>query len=494
MSPSLNDFSKTEMLLNVLNTPPLRRNVVILSATSHAALRQKLEEYACMFGHDTIVGNNPQLGSFERWQSYTPEMQGKHFLRWAADTNNDCLIVLDELDDVKTAYTILNDIPQGARVAVSTRNPAVSRQLRSRFHCLDLTVSELNMVDARSLINASLESENIQIAPDHADRIVNALDRHPFSICSASTYLPKLRRVYDPNEHASVAEAFLAILEGPDYKGRKKFFDFQALWGMSIHSLYASAIKHLTGLIGGSTLDTSVQSLLLAIACVSDPKRGCSFKQFFLSIKPSDRVQLPPNYKMDPVFEEGLLHKQEKLESIIQSSLVIETSELLYMPQLWRDCVCLYECNDTEKLRYWLEQILTLCFHHSVDDASTWKLKLYVENCVRIANRYGISQQSLLSTPEQQDWLRSSLQQRSDVRAFQELLKECQEAEFIHKERPSEGNATYVRLDRRFAYLKSQHCSDAVDATLEDVTSAISRTLSAVARSAGNAVYGISPG
>ena len=479
------------MLLNVLGTPPLCRNVIILSASSYASLHRKLEEYACMFGHDTILGNAPHVGSFERWQSYSAEIQGNHFLRWAADASNNCIILLDELDDVKTAYDILNDIPSDARIVVSTRNPAVSKHLQSRFRCFDLSVSELDVEDAVILIETAFNLDHIPIARNQTERLVMALDRHPFTLCSALAYLPSLRRVHDPSE-GSIVERFLDILEGPDPESRKEFFDFQGLWGVSVFNLFDSAMNHLMGLVSEPPLIESVRSLLQAIAFVSDARHDCSFVQFFHAVKRSTRNVSLTGDTFNAIFDKGLVHENHTLEKAIQSSLILETPDKMYMPPIWRDCIILYECKTSERRKHWLEQVLLLCHRHFKENDSSQKLRPYAENCVRIAARYDISLQTLFTQPDQQIWLEDILHRKSDITVFEELLKECQEAVTAYRQRPSEGNAAYVRLDRKFTDLKEKHSVSPPEAALQKVRTAIQDMLTIIARASGNAVYNIS--
>ncbi|KAL6171450.1 hypothetical protein ACJQWK_02468 [Exserohilum turcicum] len=129
---------KTELLLDYVKQRSSESNVVILPASTYKGLREKLEQYALMFGHDAMP-HHGAIGprALDRWRSYTLTVQADFFLAWTSTMESDCIIILDELDDIKDASDIARDLPRTARVVVSTRNPSVSNS----SYNLDFAVS-----------------------------------------------------------------------------------------------------------------------------------------------------------------------------------------------------------------------------------------------------------------------------------------------------------------------------------------------------------------
>ncbi|KAF2790143.1 hypothetical protein K505DRAFT_364988 [Melanomma pulvis-pyrius CBS 109.77] len=208
---------KTELLLKIASQQGAHRNVFVLSASDHAALNRKLEEYACLVGHDVIRRRFPYPELHARWTAFPSEIQRQLFLEWAAETQNNCVIIIDELDGGGNVDKILNDLPQCARIAVSTRNPEIIQTLSKRAKCSNIPIIELEMDEARSLITSLIASKDFKISLEQTERLAIALAMHPFAICAASEYLPRLRRVIDPLRQKFTLEAFINILEEWEY-------------------------------------------------------------------------------------------------------------------------------------------------------------------------------------------------------------------------------------------------------------------------------------
>jgi hypothetical protein len=404
--PELMDLRKTELLLDYVGQRSSESNIIILSASSHANLQTKLREYALMFGHDAIRHGATGPQSLDVWKSYTPKVQVNIFLEWASATENDCIIILDELDNVKDAADIARDLPKTARVVVSTRNPMVPKQLmQSGFQCLDLFVFDMTFEEAKELLASLLNTTTVRASSKQMEVLVEGLDRHPFAICAASSYLPDLQRIQDPSQQWRVVEILIDALDGDDYEERKYFFDFDGLWNLSISRLFRTAMAHLNKHTTDHDFDTSVRPLLQAIACLSNYETRCHFTTFFNTVQPIASQVASTEEKIDDVFVRGLRMQNSNLGKAIQSSLIIERSYDMYMPGLWRDCIMLYECNPPKDVTYWLRQILLLCYLSGRQRHGIPKLNPFVKNCMHIVKRYGIYLDKILTHPEQNEWL-----------------------------------------------------------------------------------------
>jgi hypothetical protein len=462
-------------------------NVIVLSASSHAVLEQTLEEYAWRFCQDIIRDWSTEL--FDAWKAQIPALRARSFLAWAGNENNNCIIIFDELDDIDDADTISKALPQAARVAISTRNPAISETLDLHFRCLNRPVFQLEAEEATSLIT-SMVASNFLICGDQLDRLSTALDRHPFAICAASSYLRTLGNAQDSLKDGSTVEVFLNILEGSSYEGRKAFFDSGRTWAIS--KLFTSAMTNLKKRSTGAAFDSTVRTLLQAIAFTSGSDQDCSFVRFFGSINSSWLKHIPEGNAIDNVFKQGLLkgNAPEMLVNLRQASLVVKLPSHTHMPLLWRDCVLLYECASTDERRYWLKQVLLLCYHHSRLHNWGYGLAPHVENCMRIATRYDIPTTSLLLHEDHKVWLDATLGLRTHAKALAKLLIECRKTEETRKcssVHLRDMQSTYAGLAIRLRSLKSKLCAVAIDPEWERIMKEIDTIFGAV-----NPFYGTS--
>jgi hypothetical protein len=336
----------------------------------------------------------------------------------------------------------------------------------------------------------SMVASNFLICGDQLDRLSTALDRHPFAICAASSYLRTLGNAQDSLKDGSTVEVFLNILEGSSYEGRKAFFDSGRTWAIS--KLFISAMTNLKKRSTGAAFDSTVRTLLQAIAFTSGSDQDCSFVRFFGSINSSWLKHIPEGNAIDNVFKQGLLkgNAPEMLENLRQASLVVKLPSHTHMPLLWRDCVLLYECASTDERRYWLKQVLLLCYHHSRLHNWGYGLAPHVENCMRIATRYDIPTTSLLLHEDHKVWLDATLGLRTHAKALAKLLIECRKTEETRKcssVHLRDMQSTYAGLAIRLRSLKSKLCAVAIDPEWERIMKEIDTIFGAV-----NPFYGTS--
>ena len=478
---------KTELLLKIAGEQGAHRNVFILSALDYRGLKQKLEEYACLIGHDVLRRRVPYPEQHTRWVALPPDIQRQFFLDWAAETQNNCIIIIDELDSGADIDLILNDLPQSVRIAVSTRNPELIQTLSRRAKVSHISVVGLEVDEARSLIMSLSASKGFQISLDQAERLAIALDRHPFAICAASEYLPRLRRVLDPSQQECIIEAFIDILEGSNHDERKAFYDFDNQPGLSITELFKSVLVHT-----GVTPHTSpLLPLLQACAFISVPGHTHGLAQFFHAVKPFTNQKNSEGSHFDEVFEKGLQKEWATLDKAIKSSLIIEaTPGRCYMPLIWQECTIMHAC-DQAKRRYWLNQILELCYLDDTRENSTHDLGSYVENCIRIATRYNIHRHSLVTEPARRDWLEKAIDRRTND-ALVNLVKDCQAAEESCRKvsiTMPEIHATYAKLAKRYEKIEQKYCVSVIKPEVHELRLKVEGMIAKGAAAAGNPLW-----
>lgn len=171
--------------------------------------------------------------------------------------------------------------------------------------------------EAKQLLTSLLASTTVTASPLQLTRLVEALDRHPFAICAASSYLPGLQRIQDPSEQHRAVDVLLDALEGNNVQKRKDFFDFDDLCNLSISELFGSAMKRLRKQTAEQDFDASVLPLLQAIAHLSD-HRECHFATFFSAITSIAGKVNPGEHKIDEIFTRGLDRERKTLGKAIQ--------------------------------------------------------------------------------------------------------------------------------------------------------------------------------
>jgi hypothetical protein len=444
----------------------LRSNVIVLSASSHAALERTLEQYAWRYIDDVIRGGSIDSKQFDTWKAQTPELRASLFLAWAGDTKNNCIIILDGLDDIDDADIISTTLPKTSQVVISTRNPTISKNLDLRFRCLNRPIFQLEADEASSLINFMIASNDLVILEYQVRRLSAALDYHPFAICAASSYLRILRNIQEFSGDELVIETFLNILEGSSYEERRAFFDYGGLSAVS--KLFTSAMTNLRKWSTGTAFDSTIRSLLRAIAFTSGSDQTCSFLRFFDWMNPSLLEHIPEDNEIDDIFKKGLLkgNAPETLGNMVQASLIVKLPTHTYMPPLWRDCILLYECASIDERRYWLRQVLLLCYYYSKVHCESRSMAPYIDNCIHIARRYSIPMAGILSHVDHQSWLEATLARGSHYRALNNILYECRELEETRKcssVHIRDMQSNYAGLAIRLRALESEHCTLATD-------------------------------
>ncbi|PVH96067.1 hypothetical protein DM02DRAFT_688675 [Periconia macrospinosa] len=375
---------KTELLLKMA-TEESRRNVFVLSASNVKTLWHKLEEYACIIGHDLIVGRFPYADLHERWTS--------------------SLLILDDVETNEDLEEILMELPGTAQIAMSTRSPTVSRTLMQKKSCMQINVPVLEVEEAVKLITDLLTLTLITITPEQKLALVCALKKHPFALCAASVYLPHLRRFLGQTTSSTLVNRFLELLNEDAVEARKRFFDFDIRPDLSISKLFESTLTRIGRPITGVQKNYSIPPLIQICAFLSDEDCFLAFALFFDVLTQLEPCSIPE--KLRP-FRKGLMSEEATVTKALESSLFIEIDGIMYIPNLWRECIILNTCDVNERSE-WLEQILKTCYFYFEESKDGGRLAAYVENCNRIMGRHRILHSDLNLQGDQREWFKSAI-------------------------------------------------------------------------------------
>ena len=383
----------------------------LLPASTDKDLRDALHNVAIQNGADLLPKNKQSGWQPQDWNKLEPEDQISRLMRWLdrGPGFRRCIVMFDDLDNLHDERHTFHVWPKNATVLVSARDPVETR----KSGCEIKSVSSLDPGDMAALLKSKAEEIGLPICQDqHSEqlqRLAFDLGLHAFAACAASTslYYLSLENPLLPVDQLLLRFTNSLEESGPETYERLLGLELADHRGDSIMKLYEGSLGRMRLSESSDSQQSNTLDLLeLMVFMQPAPFLPNTPQQLHIfdfiskvNIHFNDIIRCHPQLHLNSVFQKqpGVI-----LHAFIKASLGIIVDRPVLIPAIWRACV-LQVCKD-EKRRYWLRQILLVCFHVCQEENAGKEESLapYVENCIRIANRFGINYKELLVAGEEQ--------------------------------------------------------------------------------------------
>jgi hypothetical protein len=357
---------------------------------------------AQVIGHDILKDRHSYPELHQLWTNLGQSGQAREFKKWLSSRqNHDGLIILDDLDGLRTDEAILECLPDGAKsIIYSARDPtiATSRLLR----CEPISVPPMDATDIKQLLEAESKGTGLALSLQDLEGVAVIADGHPLAASRAISYMEQLAFESSGLDPSTPARSFIGIFDNSDWKSRNEFLDHKIHFGSSIREIFETSIQRLD-----QTKSSSIVQLLNALGFICGSKPNCLDYYDFLAIERPwiDHFKIEvPDYEL---FKTGMRGKGGLFHDLVKVSLAFRPfpdRALLRFHPIWLECIR-QRCG-AEGREVWLKQILFLCCEtkkHSPEKSDV--MDRYAENCLNIAHDFDIDFEVLATSEDSRRWI-----------------------------------------------------------------------------------------
>ncbi len=315
------------------------------------------------------------------------------FKAWLREpANQPVLFIVDDLDKLQDATVIKEALPREAQIILcSTRDPSIVVESMDRIPA-QLVVPNMDIEETISLLRMVLHRNNvtvsdIDISTSEVEAIARTVDGHPLAACHAISYIVN---VLARTAEESPIDAFLQIMNGPDWQARSQFLNYRRKMGPSLMESFEVSLQRLP--------DNQVSTIrfLELLAFLSSKDQSLDYRSF-LGIKRPWLREMKADLPDYEIFAAGGVEQGKYLEELENVSIGFRTTFRgpLKIHPLWIECI--QQRAGQEGSERWIRQIILLCLESWMRGESEAfnKLRPFACNAIEIAERF----QLLINSP-----------------------------------------------------------------------------------------------
>ena len=341
------------------------------------------------------------LPAIWRGLSHTGRVQA--FKAWLGDIDNQySLFIVDDLDGLVSDMAMKDALPREAQLILySTRNPSILQSLRGDRQ--EFRILTMDRDETTSLMSSILRMSGSVLSPadfpmEDLEAIAKIVDGHALGARRAVTYIVQ---VLAQTTEGPPARRFIDIFQGSDWKSRMAFLEFKPRFELSIKETFEVSLQRL------HRHKDAALSLLQLISFLSSMEKTLDFRKF-LSIERPWLLEFESQVPDRDIFINGLKYHGECLAELENVSIGFRPSLSgpLQLHPLWIESI--RQCAQHDGRVRWLRQLLLLSQESWVRNEARDIIYPFVQNCVHIAARFGISLEELCQSKLRIRWVGES--------------------------------------------------------------------------------------
>jgi hypothetical protein len=374
------------------------RNIFFIRAHDSTSLDRAFLDLANVVGHDLLEWQYQSQDITVIWRDLQPPERVQAFRDWLGTQENEqTLFMIDDIDGLMTDSEIEAAIPSEAKVVLySTRDPTILRDFRPADK--EISVSTLDPDEMAALMTLLLKHTRYlrqdPLAEEALASVAKAVRGHALAACRAVQYIDDI--ISQTSE--SPIGAFLAIMNGPNWKGRKEFLEYKPRAGFSVMETFEISLKRLR-----RNQSTTIR-LLQLLSFLNNFEGSLDFRKFFAMDRPW-LMELEDDLPDVDLLSKGMESHAKYLAEMENVSIGLRASRLepLKFHAIWLECV--HQGMDHDDRLRWLRQVLLLCDASIAQSENVEMITLFRQNALHIAAKFDIKPDSLVPSSTAQRWL-----------------------------------------------------------------------------------------